>query len=178
MAQREAAERVLSRQRIELPSWAFANSGTRFKVFAQRGVPRDPYEKIADAAQVHRFTEVAPSVALHIPWDKVDDYGHLAAAAKDLGIELGTVNANVFQDDDYMLGSLTNPEPAVRRKALDHLFECVEVMDQTGSRDLKLWFSDGTNYPGQDSIRERQDPPPHGPPAPGEGPRGHPRRVP
>jgi L-rhamnose isomerase/sugar isomerase len=143
--------------RIELPSWAFGNSGTRFKVFAQPGVPRDPYEKIADAAQVHKYTGAAPSVALHIPWDKVDDYAHLAAAAKDEGIELGTINANVFQDDDYKLGSLANPDPRVRRKALDHLFECVDVMDATGSRDLKLWFADGTNYPGQDSIRGRQD---------------------
>src|SRR5437867_12561858 len=109
MADREAAKRVLSQQRIELPSWAFGNSGTRFKVFAQAGVPRSPFEKIADAAQVHRFTGVAPSVALHIPWDAVDDYAVLAAAAKDLGIELGTINANVFQDDDYMLGSITNP---------------------------------------------------------------------
>src|SRR6266536_6584290 len=142
---REAVKSVLRSQRIELPSWAFGNSGTRFKVFAQPGVPRDPYEKIADAAQVHRFTGVAPSVALHIPWDKVDDYAHLATAAKDLGIDLGTINANVFQDDDYKLGSLTNPDAAVRRKALDHLYECIEVMDRTGSRDLKLWFSDGTN---------------------------------
>jgi L-rhamnose isomerase/sugar isomerase len=157
MVDREAVNAVLDSQRIELPSWAFGNSGTRFKVFAQPGVPRNPYEKIADAAQVHRFTGVAPSVALHIPWDKVDDYAALAAAAKDLGIELGTINANVFQDDDYKLGSLTNPDPRVRRKALDHLFECVDVMDETGSRDLKLWFSDGTNYPGQDSIRARQD---------------------
>jgi L-rhamnose isomerase/sugar isomerase len=157
MVDGDAVTAVLTRQRIELPSWAFGNSGTRFKVFAQPGVPRDPYEKIADAAQVHRYTGVAPSVALHIPWDKVDDYARLAAAAKDLGIELGTINANVFQDDDYKLGSVTNPDPRVRRKALDHLFECVDVMDQTGSRDLKLWFSDGTNYPGQDSIRARQD---------------------
>jgi L-rhamnose isomerase/sugar isomerase len=148
---------VLRRQHIELPSWAFGNSGTRFKVFAQRGVPRDPYEKIADAATVHRFTGVAPSVALHIPWDRVDDYAALGAYAKDQGIELGTINANVFQDDDYMLGSLTNPDPAVRRKALDHMMECVDIMDATGSRDLKLWFSDGTNYPGQDDIRDRQD---------------------
>jgi L-rhamnose isomerase/sugar isomerase len=157
MVDRAAVNAVLGRQRIELPSWAFGNSGTRFKVFAQPGVPRDPFEKIADAAQVHRYTGVAPSVALHIPWDKVDDYAALSAAAKDLGIELGTINANVFQDDDYKLGSITNPQPRIRRKALDHLFECVDVMDQTGSRDLKLWFSDGTNYPGQDSIRERQD---------------------
>ncbi|MDT4911187.1 MAG: L-rhamnose isomerase / sugar isomerase [Pseudonocardiales bacterium] len=157
MVDGEAVKAVLRTQRIELPSWAFGNSGTRFKVFAQPGVPRDPFEKIADAAQVHRYTGVAPSVALHIPWDKVDDYAVLAAAAKDLGIELGTINANVFQDDDYMLGSITNPDPRIRRKALDHLFECVDVMDQTGSRDLKLWFSDGTNYPGQDNIRARQD---------------------
>jgi L-rhamnose isomerase / sugar isomerase len=157
MVDRESVTEVLARQAIELPSWAFGNSGTRFKVFAQAGVPRDPYEKIADAAQVHRYTGAAPKVALHIPWDKVDDYAHLAAAAKDEGIELGTINANVFQDDDYMLGSLTNPSASVRRKALDHLYECIDVMDQTGSRDLKLWFSDGTNYPGQDSVRERQD---------------------
>jgi L-rhamnose isomerase/sugar isomerase len=148
---------VLRRQHIELPSWAFGNSGTRFKVFAQPGVPRDPYEKIADAARVHRHTGVAPSVALHIPWDKVDDYAALGAYAKDQGIEIGTINANVFQDDDYKLGSLTNPDPAVRRKALDHMYECIDVMDRTGSRDLKLWFSDGTNYPGQDDIRTRQD---------------------
>ncbi len=157
MVDRNAVHAVLARQRIELPSWAFGNSGTRFKVFAQQGVPRDPYEKLADAAQVHRFTGVAPSVALHIPWDRVEDYADLGRAAKDQGIELGTINANVFQDDDYMLGSITNPDPRVRRKALDHLFECIDVMDATGSRDLKLWFSDGTNYPGQDSIRERQD---------------------
>ncbi|HKC26375.1 MAG TPA: L-rhamnose isomerase [Jatrophihabitans sp.] len=157
MSDRAAVKAVLGRQHIELPSWAFGNSGTRFKVFGQPGVPRDPFEKIADAAQVHRYTGVAPSVALHIPWDKVDDYARLATAAKDVGIELGTINANVFQDDDYKLGSVTNPDPRVRRKALDHLFECVDVMDETGSRDLKLWFSDGTNYPGQDSIRDRQD---------------------
>ena len=148
---------VLRAERIELPSWAFGNSGTRFKVFARAGVPRDPFEKVADAGQVHRYTGVAPSVALHIPWDRVDDYGRLVVAAKDLGIELGTVNANVFQDDEYMLGSVTNPDAGVRKKALAHLFECVDVMDATGSRDLKLWFSDGTNYPGQDSIRARQD---------------------
>jgi L-rhamnose isomerase/sugar isomerase len=157
MAGVEAVKEVLRRQRVELPSWAFGNSGTRFKVFAQPGVPRDPFEKVADAAQVHRFTGVAPSVALHIPWDRVEDYAVLAAAAKEQGIRVGTINANVFQDDDYKLGSLTNPDPRVRRKALDHLFECVDVMDETGTRDLKLWFADGTNYPGQDSIRARQD---------------------
>src|SRR5437762_2083551 len=152
-----AVKSALRAQRIELPSWAFGNTGTRFKVFAQPGVPRTPQEKIDDAAQVHAFTGVAPSVAVHIPWDKVDDYAALAAYARDRGVAIGTVNANVFQDDDYRLGSVANPDPAVRAKALAHLMECVDVMDATGSRDLKLWFADGTNYPGQDDIRGRQD---------------------
>ncbi|MET7399530.1 L-rhamnose isomerase [Dactylosporangium sp. NPDC005572] len=144
-------------QRIETASWAYGNSGTRFKVFPQEGVPRDPYEKLADAATVHRFTGVAPTVALHIPWDLVDDYADLARHARELGVALGTVNSNVFQDNDYKLGSVTNPDPGVRRKAIGHLLECIDVMDRTGSRDLKLWFSDGTNYPGQDDVRTRQD---------------------
>ncbi len=148
---------ALREQRIETPSWAYGNSGTRFKVFAQAGVPRTPQEKIADAAMVHRMTGVAPTVALHIPWDRVDSYEELAKFAADQGVGLGVINANVFQDDDYKLGSVTNPDPRVRRKATDHLLECVDIMDATGSRDLKLWFSDGTNYPGQDSIRARQD---------------------
>lgn len=152
-----AVKQALRRQQIETPSWAYGNSGTRFKVFAQRGVPRTPQEKIDDAAQVHRFTGVAPIVAVHIPWDKVDDYAALAAHAREKGVRIGAVNTNVFQDDDYMLGSVTNPDPAVRRKALGHLLEAVDIMDMTGSRDLKLWFSDGTNYPGQDDIRARQD---------------------
>ncbi len=148
---------TLRGQRIELPSWAFGNSGTRFKVFPQAGVPRDPYEKIADAAQVHRYTGVAPTVALHIPWDKVDDYAHLADHARNLGVALGTINSNTFQDNDYMLGSVCHPDPRIRRKAVDHLLECIDIMDATGSRDLKLWFADGTNYPGQDDIRGRQE---------------------
>jgi L-rhamnose isomerase/sugar isomerase len=148
---------ALREQRIETPSWAYGNSGTRFKVFAQQGVPRTPQEKIDDAAQVHRLTGVAPTVALHIPWDRVDDYGTLAAYAREQGVGVGTINSNVFQDDDYMLGSVTSPDPAVRKKATGHLLDCVDIMDATGSRDLKLWFSDGTNYPGQDDIRRRQD---------------------
>ena len=148
---------ALRGQQIELPSWAFGNSGTRFKVFGQPGVPRDAFEKADDAAQVHAFTGAAPSMAVHIPWDKVDDYQGLAEHAKKDGIRIGTVNANVFQDDDYKLGSVCNPDPKVREKALHHLLECVDVMDQTGSRDLKLWFADGTNYPGQDDISARQD---------------------
>ncbi|GGV24303.1 L-rhamnose isomerase [Actinomadura cremea] len=152
-----AVKDALRRQQIETPSWAYGNSGTRFKVFAQQGVPRTPQEKIDDAAQVHRFTGVAPSVAVHIPWDKTDDYAALSAHAEEKGVRIGAVNSNVFQDDDYMLGSVTNPDPAIRRKALDHLLECVDIMDAVGSRDLKLWFSDGTNYPGQDDVRARQD---------------------
>ena len=148
---------ALRQQAIELPSWAFGNSGTRFKVFAQRGVPRDPFEKLADAAQVHVFTGVAPSVALHIPWDAVDDYAKLSERAGELGVRIGTINSNVFQDDEYMLGSVTHPDSRVRRKATDHLLACVDIMDATGSADLKLWFSDGTNYPGQDDIAARQD---------------------
>ncbi|GIG86922.1 L-rhamnose isomerase [Plantactinospora endophytica] len=148
---------ALRAQRIEVPSWAYGNSGTRFKVFAQPGVPRNPEEKIADAAQVHAYTGVAPVVSLHIPWDRVDDFGKLASYAAERGVRIGTINANVFQDDDYRLGSVTNPDPRIRRKALGHLLECVDIMDATGSRDLKLWFSDGTNYPGQDDIRARQD---------------------
>ncbi|MEU8815453.1 L-rhamnose isomerase [Actinoplanes sp. NPDC048796] len=152
-----AVKRALAAQRIETPSWAFGNSGTRFKVFPQEGVPRTPEEKIADAAVVHRFTGVAPTVALHIPWDKVDDYQALGEYAKSQGVAIGAINTNVFQDNDYKLGSVTNPDPGIRRKATDHLLEAIDIMDQTGSRDLKLWFSDGINYPGQDDLRLRQD---------------------
>ena len=157
MSDLTAVKSALRAHRIEVPSWAFGNTGTRFKVFAQPGVPRTVEEKIDDAAQVHRYTGVAPSVAVHIPWDKVDDYAALAAYARDQGVAVGTVNANVFQDDDYKLGSVCNPDPRVRRKAVAHLLECVDIMDATGSQDLKLWFADGTNYPGQDSIAARQD---------------------
>lgn len=142
---------------IELPSWAFANSGTRFKVFPQPGVPRDPHEKIADAAQVHAHTGGAPTVALHIPWDTVDDYGALRRYAEDLGMRLGTVNSNTFQDEAYKFGSLAATDPAARRKAIDHHLHCLEVMNATGSRDLKIWLADGTNYPGQGDLRARQD---------------------
>ena len=147
----------LAEQAIELPSWAFGNSGTRFKVFAQPGVPRDPYEKIADAAQVHQHTGLAPTVALHIPWDKVDDYGDLAKHAADHGVALGTINSNTFQDDDYKLGSVTHSDDRIRQKAIDHHFECIDIMNETGSRDLKIWLADGSNYPGQDDLRGRQD---------------------
>ncbi|MFJ5726604.1 L-rhamnose isomerase [Streptomyces paradoxus] len=157
MTELAAAKAALKTQAVETPSWAYGNSGTRFKVFAQQGVPRTPFEKLDDAAKVHEFTGVAPTVALHIPWDKVDDYAALAKHAEQRGVKLGAINSNTFQDDDYKLGSICHPEASVRRKAVDHLLECVDIMDATGSADLKLWFADGTNYPGQDDIRGRQD---------------------
>lgn len=116
-----AVKDALKKHQIELPSWAFGNSGTRFKVFGQPGVPRNPYEKADDAAQVHKYTGVAPIMAVHIPWDKVDDYEALSAHAKGNGIRIGAVNSNVFQDDDYKLGSVAHPDPRVRAKALAHL---------------------------------------------------------
>ncbi|QIK72005.1 L-rhamnose isomerase [Propioniciclava coleopterorum] len=142
---------------IEVPSWAYGNSGTRFKVFAGPGGPRDPFEKIDDAAQVNAFTGLAPAVALHIPWDKVDDWDALAAHAADRGVRIGTINSNTFQDDQYKLGSLCHTDAAVRRAAIDHHLECIEIMRATGSKDLKIWLADGTNYPGQDDLRGRQD---------------------
>jgi len=148
---------LLDAQAIEVPSWAYGNSGTRFKVFAQAGVPRDPFEKLADAAQVHAFTGLAPSVALHIPWDEVDDFGKLREHAESLGVRLGTINSNTFQADIFKLGSLAHPDRAVRQAAIDHHFRCIEIMHETGSSDLKIWLADGSNYPGQDDIRARQD---------------------
>ncbi|WP_221356952.1 L-rhamnose isomerase [Streptomyces beigongshangae] len=157
MTELAAVKAALKTQAVETPSWAYGNSGTRFKVFAQPGVPRNPFEKLDDAAKVHEFTGAAPTVALHIPWDRVDDYAALAKHAEERGLKLGAINSNTFQDDDYRLGSICHPDAAVRRKAVGHLLECVDIMDATGSKDLKLWFADGTNYPGQDDIRERQD---------------------
>ncbi|WP_182067223.1 L-rhamnose isomerase [Curtobacterium sp. ME12] len=147
----------LARQQIELPSWAFGNSGTRFKVFSTPGTPRDPYEKIADAAQVHEYTGLAPTVALHIPWDLVDDFADLKRHAEEHGVSLGTVNSNTFQDDDYKFGALTHVDETIRQKAIDHHLRCIDVMDATGSRDLKIWLAEGSNYPGQEDMRSRQD---------------------
>lgn len=147
----------LNDQAIELPSWAFGNSGTRFRVFPSAGVPRDPFEKIEDAAQVHKYSGIAPTVALHYPWDKVDDFAKLRSHAESLGVALGTINSNTFQDEDYKLGSLAHNDAKVRNKAIDHHFECIDVMGETHSRDLKIWLADGSNYPGQDDMRRRQD---------------------
>jgi L-rhamnose isomerase/sugar isomerase len=152
----DRVEERLRSQRLETPSWGYGNSGTRFKVFSQPGVPRDPFEKFADAAEVHRLTGICPSVAIHIPWDRVDDYGELREHAEGLGLSIGAVNPNLFQEEDYKLGSVCNPDPAVRRRATEHLLECVEIGREVGSDVLSLWFADGTNYAGQDSFMERR----------------------
>jgi len=146
----------IKKHHIETPSWAYGNAGTRFKVFTQPGVPRTPYEKMEDAAIVHKLTGVAPSVAVHIPWDKVDDYGKLNAYARDLGVKIGAINPNLFQEMEYKLGSLTHESPAIRKMALDHLLECIEIGKLVGSKIQSLWFADGTNYPGQGDFRRRK----------------------
>lgn len=152
----QAIEQRLRSQKVETPSWGYGNSGTRFKVFPRPGAPRDPFEKFCDAAQVHRLTGVCPSVAIHVPWDKVEDYSELKDYASSLSMQIGAVNPNLFQEDEYRLGSVCHPDPAVRRKATDHLIECVEIGREIGSDVLSLWFADGTNYPGQDSFKERR----------------------
>ncbi|MBA4493789.1 L-rhamnose isomerase [Paenactinomyces guangxiensis] len=152
----EKVKAKLKSFKVETPSWGYGDSGTRFKVFKQAGVPRNPFEKIEDAAQVHRLTGICPSVAVHIPWDKVDDYEKLKQHAAQLGVSIGAVNPNLFQDDDYMFGSVCNSDPNIRRKATDHLLECVEIAKVTGSDLISLWFADGTNYPGQADIRKRK----------------------
>ena len=152
----EGVEERLRAQRVETPSWGYGDTGTRFAVFPQPGVPRDPFEKIADAAEVHRYTGICPSVAIHIPWDKVDDYPVLKGHAESLGMRIGAVNPNLFQEQEYKLGSVCHPDERVRRKATDHILECIGVAREVGSDVLSLWFADGTNYPGQDSFAERR----------------------
>lgn len=151
-----AVKAKLKALKVETPSWGYGDSGTRFKVFKQNGVPRNPFEKFEDAAQVHKLTGVCPSVAIHIPWDKVDDYAKLKQHAADLGVSIGAVNPNLFQEDDYIFGSVTNSNAAIRRKATDHLLECVDIAKTVGSDVLSLWFADGSNYPGQVDIRARK----------------------
>ena len=130
---------------VETPSWGYGNSGTRFKVFPQPGVPRTPFEKVEDAATVGKFTGVARSIALHVPWDRVDDFSALTAFARERGVAIGGINSNTFQDEDYKLGALCHPSLAVRRKAIEHVLECCDIARQTGSQVVKVWLSDGTN---------------------------------
>ncbi len=151
-----AVKEKLKQQQIETPSWGYGNSGTRFKVFAWPGAARNIYERLDDAGYVHALTGVAPSVAIHIPWDKTDDWDGLAAYAASRGVRIGAVNPNLFQEDQYKLGSITNPNPAVREEAVAHMVECIDIMKKTGSGLLSLWFADGTNYAGQDSVVARK----------------------
>jgi len=150
-------KRYLKAQRIETPSWGYADSGTRFNVFKQKSAAHTLEQKLCDAAQVHRYTGVCPSVALHIPWDITDNWNSMKDFASDLGLEIGAINPNLFQDDDYLLGSLCNPDGRVRQKAVDHIRECIQIAKITGSSIISLWIPDGTNYPGQDSFRERKE---------------------
>jgi L-rhamnose isomerase/sugar isomerase len=141
---------------IETPSWGYGDSGTRFATFQQPGRPRDVLERVDDAAEVHRLTGTAPSVALHFPWDQVDDYAALREHIEGRGLRVGAVNPNLFQDPDYKLGSITHPDARVRRKAVAHLVECVGIAGELGATAQSLWFADGTNYPGQDDLRARR----------------------
>jgi L-rhamnose isomerase/sugar isomerase len=150
--------RILARLRaleIETPSWGYGNSGTRFHVYPWPGAARTVWERIDDAALVHRLTGCCPSVALHIPWDRVDDWGALGRYAAERGLRLGAINPNLFGEDEYRLGSLCSPDAAVRRRALAHCRECVEIATEVGSEIVSLWLADGTNYPGQDGLRDR-----------------------
>lgn len=152
----DLAQSKLMSQRIETPSWGYSDSGTRFQVFRQPGAARNVFEKLEDAAEVHRMTGITPSVALHIPWDKVDDYQEVMDYAHELGLTIGAINPNLFQEPEYKLGSVCHPDPGVRQMAANHLLECVEIMHVTGSKALSLWLADGTNYPGQDDFRNRK----------------------
>ncbi len=152
-----AIERALAAFAVETPSWGYGDSGTRFGVFAQPGRPRDVFEKIADAAEVHRLTGTAPAVAFHFPWDMVDNLDELSDELAGSGLRAGAVNPNLFQDPDYKLGSLTNPDAGIRRKAVDHLLECAQIATELRSTAQSLWLADGTNYAGQDDLRARRD---------------------
>lgn len=145
----------LRRLEIETPSWGYGNSGTRFHVYPWPGAARTAHERIDDAALVHRLTGACPSIAIHIPWDRVDDWDGLRRYADEQGIRIGAVNPNLFQDDAYKLGSLSHPDAAVRRQALEHCLECIGIAEQVGSTAISLWLADGTNYPGQDDLRGR-----------------------
>jgi L-rhamnose isomerase/sugar isomerase len=150
-----AVEAKLAQLAVETPSWGYRDSGTRFGVFRQPGAALTPWHAIADAAEVHRLTGTCPSVALHIPWDQVDDFGELKRFANDHRITIGAINPNLFQDQEYRLGSLCHPEPSVRQRAVQHLRECVTIAREVGSTTISLWLADGTNYPGQDSFTGR-----------------------
>ncbi len=153
---RTQVKAALKTQRLETPSWGYGNSGTRFKTFAVPGAARNVWEKLEDAALIHQLSGIAPSVALHIPWDQPEDWDRLIEFAQAHQIRIGAINPNLFQDDVYRLGSIAHPSPEVRQRAVAHILECIEILKRTGSRDLSLWLADGTNYAGQDDLRDRK----------------------
>jgi len=155
----EKVKARLKAQKIETPSWGFADAGTRFGAYKQEGSAVTIEEKIADAAQINKFTGVAPTVAVHVLWDfpnGVADAQALSDYAKSLGVAIGAINPNVFQDREYAFGSITNEDPAVRKMAVDHMIDSVEIGKKLGSEILSLWFADGTDYPGQGDFRRRK----------------------
>ena len=141
---------------VETPSWGYGDSGTRFKVFHWPGAARTLREKLEDAAQVQKVTGICPSVAIHIPWDKEDDWQAVKEYAGQLGLGIGAVNPNLFQDDVYRLGSLCHYDEQIRRRAIEHVLECIQIAQEVGSDVISLWLADGTNYPGQDDLRRRR----------------------
>ncbi len=152
----DAVKSRIKQHSIETCSWAYGDAGTRYYTYRQPGTPRNTFEKLEDAATVNRFTGVAQSVALHIPWDKVQDYNELRAFATKLGLKIGAVNPNVFQGDDYKLGSITNESKAIRKQAIEHMLECIEIANALGSPAISIWLGDGTNFPGQGDFRRRK----------------------
>lgn len=158
-AREQALWKSLDTFRIEIPSWGFANTGTRFGKFIQPGAATSTEEKFSDAGQVHHFTGICPSVAVHVLWDfpeGLKSTGDVKAYAEKYGVRVGAINPNVFQDQIYKYGSLANPDPEIRKAAVQHILDCVEIGKQTGSRDISLWFTDGSNYPGTANIRQRK----------------------
>jgi L-rhamnose isomerase / sugar isomerase len=150
---------ALDRFSVELPSWGFANTGTRFGKFQQAAAATSTEEKLSDAGQVHRFTGCCPTVAVHVLWDfprGKASVKEVAAMAAQHGVRIGSINPNVFQDQIYKHGSLGNPDPEIRRAALRHILDCVEIATAVNSRDISLWFADGSNYPGTANIRRRR----------------------
>lgn len=155
---REIAWKALDKLKVELPSWGFANTGTRFGKFIQPAAATTIEEKFSDAAQVHALTGAAPTLALHVQWDLpngMKDVTGVEKLAQKFAIRPGSINPNIFQDQKYKFGSLGNPDPAIRRMALDHIRESVAIADALGSRDVAPWFADGSNYPGTQNIRHR-----------------------
>jgi L-rhamnose isomerase/sugar isomerase len=146
----------IQRFTVETPSWGYGDSGTRFKVFHWPGAARTLREKLADAAEVNKVTGMCQSVAIHIPWDKVDDWQAVKDYANALGLRIGAVNPNLFQEDVYRLGSLCHFDKAIRQQAVAHVVECIQIAQAVDSNIISLWLADGTNYPGQDDLRRRR----------------------